>query len=123
MGSRWLEIPGAVVVSVSLRDVIGAAADLYLATGKPLAVQAAGLMRLAEPRKPPNPPQALSVLRHLQPVLPALLTMPHDLAQLPWTDGGFSLPAPIRGRNAYAELVGPEGPFHSTGCRFGLYLQ
>jgi hypothetical protein len=102
------------VVPVNLVGLIGRAADLYRATGNARATEAARLMRAAAPEKPADPPQALPVLRYLP---------RHELAGLPWTDGGFALPASIKGRNAYAELVGPEGPVVSAKCRFGLYLQ
>lgn len=106
------------MVPVNLAGLIGAAADLYRATGNPLAIQAAELVGAAEPQRPADPPQALPVLRHL----PSIVEWP-DLARLPWTDGDFAMPAAINGRNAYAELVGPEGPFLSARCRFGFYLQ
>ncbi len=106
------------MVPVDLRGVIGWAADLYRATGSLRAIEAAELMRAAVPEGPADPPQALPVLGHL----PSVAMRP-ELASLPWTDGGFSLPAAIKGRNAYAELIGPEGPVVSAKCRFGLYLQ
>mgnify|MGYP001085513339 CR=1 FL=1 len=106
------------MVPISLADLIDAAADLYGATGNARAADAATLMRAAVPERPADPPQALPVLSHLPSI-----AMWHELADLPWTDGGFSLPAAIKGRNAYAELVGPEGPVVSGRCRFGLYLQ
>lgn len=106
------------MVPVNLRDLIGWAGDLYGATGNARAAEAAKLMRAAVPERPADPPQALPVLSHLPSI-----AMPHELAGLPWTDGGFSLPAVIKGRNAYAELIGPEGPVVSDNCRFGFYLQ
>lgn len=106
------------MVPINLAGLIGAAADLYRATGNPLAIQGAELMRAAQPQGPADPPQALAVLSQL----PSIAAWP-ELARLPWTDGDFSMPAAIRSRNAYAELVGPEGPLLSTRCRFGFYLQ
>lgn len=106
------------MVSVNLAGLIGAAADLYRATGDPLAIQGAELMRAAQPQMPADPPQALTVLSHL----PSIAAWP-ELARLPWTDGDFSMPAAIKSRNAYAELIGPEGPVVSAKCRFGFYLQ
>lgn len=107
------------MVPINPTCLVGWAADLYHATGNARAVVAAELMRAAVPARPADPPQTLPVLSHLSSV-----TMTgHELANLPWTDGGFSLPAAIKGRNAYAELVGPEGPILSAKCRFGFYLQ
>lgn len=106
------------MVPVNLRDLIDSAAELYLATGNARAAEVAKLMRAAVPERPADPPQVLPVLSHLPSIV-----MQHELANLPWTDGGFSLPDPIRGHNAYAELIGPEGPFLSAKCRFGFYLQ
>lgn len=106
------------MVPVNLRDLVGWAADLYHATGNIRAVAAAELMRAAVPETPADPPQALPVLGHL----PSVAMRP-ELAGLPWTDGGFSLPPAIKSRNAYAELIGPEGPVVSDKCRFGFYLQ
>lgn len=106
------------MVPVNLPGLIGWAAGLYSATGNVRAAEAAELMRAAVPERAADPPQALPVLSHLPSV-----AMPHELAGLPWTDGGFSLPDSIRGLNAYAELVGPVGPVVSAKCRFGFYLQ
>lgn len=106
------------MVPVNLRDLVGWAGDLYSATGNARAAEAAKLMRAAVPERPADPPQILPVLSHLPSI-----AMQYELAGLPWTDGGFSLPAVIKGRNAYAELIGPEGPFLSAKCRFGFYLQ
>ena len=140
------------MVPVDLRDLVGWAADLYRATGNSRAAEAARLMRAAAPEKPADPPldhdefgsnrpklmnvidslglardsreKPVSTFSHPALALPVLRYLPrHELAGLPWTDGGFALPASIKGRNAYAELIGPEGPVVSDKCRFGFYLQ
>lgn len=113
----------------ALRDIVYGAAELYLSGGNKAAAHAAKLMKAAQPEKPVEPPQALDVLSHLQSVaLPALgkefvSLVRRWASNLPWTDRGFGLPNGIRGRNAYAELMGPEGPMVSDECRFGFYLQ
>lgn len=111
------------MVPVNLQALVDAAADLYLATGNRTAIQAAELIRSASPQKPADPPRALAVLAHLRSIAVPQLAMGDGGSELPWTDGGFAMPAAIRGRNAYAELVGPEGPLLSSQCRFGFYLQ
>jgi hypothetical protein len=118
-----------VVVPVNLPELVSAAADLYLATGNKIAARAAEHLKAASPQRPADPPQALAVLAHLPSIALPSLAADHgalyrdSASHLPWTDGGFALPAAIRGRNAYAELVGPEGPLLSSYCRFGFYLQ
>jgi hypothetical protein len=117
------------VVRLDLEAFVAAAADLYLASGNEMAAQAAELMRQATPLRLADAPLALPVLAHLGSIaLPpfeaedsALLA--DSAAHLPWTEDGFVLPAAIQGRNAYAELIGPEGPLLSSQCRFGFYLQ
>lgn len=111
------------MVPVNLRGLVGAAADLYSATGNGTAMRAAELIRSATPRAVADPPQALPILAHLRSVAVPQLATGADMVRLPWTNGSFALPAAIRGRNAYAELVGPEGPLFSPHCRFGFYLQ
>ncbi len=117
------------MVPVSLQDLVSGAAGLFLASGNKAAAQAAGLITSASPQRAADPPRRLPVLQHLGAItLPRLKanydSLILDLApQLPWTDGGFALPDGIRGRNAYAELIGPEGPFLCQRCRFGFYLQ
>ena len=117
------------MVRVNLQDVVAAAADLYRASGNEMAAGAAELMTQASPQKPAEPPRALAVLAHLPVIaLPSLAPdktalIREGAAHLPWTDGGFALPTAIRGRNAFAELIGPEGPLFSPRCRFGFYLQ
>jgi hypothetical protein len=110
------------VVSVELRNLIAGAADLYLASGNEVAAQVARLMRSAVPQRPCDPPQVLPILD----LLPSIMLPGLDadiVPKLPWTEGGFILPDEIRGRNAYAELIGPEGPLRGDEIRFGFYLQ
>jgi hypothetical protein len=119
-----------VVVRVNLEALIAKAADLYLASGSRMAVQAAELMRQASTLKAADPPRPLPVLAHLGAIASGLpietestALFRDGAAHLPWTEDGFVLPAAIQGRNAYAELIGPEGPLLSSQCRFGFYLQ
>lgn len=110
------------MVSVELRALVANAAELYLASGNEVAARIAGLMLSASPLRLCDPPQALPILD----LLPAITLPGLDadvVAKLPWTEGGFVLPDEIRGRNAYAELVGPHGPLASDEIRFGFYLQ
>jgi hypothetical protein len=129
MGFGRPEIHGAVVVSISLQDLVSGAANLFLASSNRTAIQAAKLIKSASLQRSSDPPRRLEILRHLQSVTLPRLEGDYDslvlklVQQLPWTDGGFDLPDEISGRNAYAELVGPEGPFLSEHCRFGFYLQ
>lgn len=117
------------MVRLDLAALIAGAADLYAASGNDMAVQAAELMRQAAPSKLADEPLALPVLTHLGslalPPFGAEGTALHrdSAPYLPWTEDGFVLPAAIQGRNAYAELIGPDGPFFSAQCRFGYYLQ
>jgi Dimethlysulfonioproprionate lyase len=117
------------VVRVDLGALVAAAVGLYLASGNQMAARAAELMKQACPVRPAAPPQALAVLAHLSSVdFPPLeadsaALFRDNASHLPWAEDGFVLPAAIRGRNAYAELVGPEGPLLSPQCRFGFYLQ
>ncbi|MGE4252432.1 MAG: dimethylsulfonioproprionate lyase family protein [Parvibaculaceae bacterium] len=117
------------MVRLDLEALVAAAADLYRSSGDRTAEEAAELMMQASPHRPAEPPRALPVLAHLHaialpPLAPGKAALLRDCAaHLPWTDGGFSLPAVIRGRNAYAELIGPDGPLASPHCRFGFYLQ
>lgn len=111
------------MVPVDLRELVDAAADLYLATGNRIAGHAAELIRSASPQRPADPPRALAVLSHLPSIAVPRLAVDDGLSRLPWTDGGFALPEGIRGRNAFAEVVGPDGPFRCAQCRFGFYLQ
>ena len=117
------------MVRVDLEALTAAAADLYLASGKEVAVRAAELMRQATPARLADAPLALPVLTHLGSIaLPSFgaegaALLCESASHLPWTEDGFVLPAAIQGRNAYAELIGPEGPLFSAQCRFGFYLQ
>lgn len=113
------------VVPVNLPALVTAAANLYRASGSKTGEQAAALMNAAMPARPPDPPQTLAVLKHLHSITARLPGAGHaaSLFDLPWTDGGFVLPMEISGRNAYAEVVGPDGPLRSEKCRFGFYLQ
>jgi hypothetical protein len=110
------------VVSVELRSLVAGAAALYVASGNEVAAQVARLMRSASALRPCDPPQALPILD----LLPSITLPGLDadiVPQLPWTEGGFILPDEIRGRNAYAEIIGPQGPLASEKVRFGFYLQ
>ena len=113
----------------ALRDIVRGAADLYLLSGNEAAAKAAQLMKASLPERPVDPPRPLDVLKHLRSVvLPCLGEdfgglVRNSTPWLPWTDRGFGLPPGIRGRNAYAELIGPSGPMVSDECRFGFYLQ
>jgi len=117
------------VVPVSLQDLVSGAANLFLASGNKTAMYAAGLIKSASPQRAADPPRRLPVLQHLESITLPRLEADYDslvsnlAPQLPWTDGNFALPDEIRGRNAFAELVGPEGPFLCQHCRFGFYLQ
>lgn len=117
------------MVPVSLQDLVAGAANLLRASGDGVAARAAHLIETASPQRPSDPPRLLEVLQHLHSVALPRLDAGYDglvrnlAAQLPWTASGFVLPEAIRGRNAYAELVGPEGPFLCEHCRFGFYLQ
>ena len=117
------------MVRLDLEALVATASDLYLASGNRMAAQAAELMRVASPLRPADPPQALAVLTHLSSiVLPpfeaeSTAVLRDNAPHLPWTEDGFVLPAAIQGRNAYAELIGPEGPLLSSQCRFGFYMQ
>ena len=117
------------MVPVSLQDLVSGAANLFLASGNKTAMYAAGLIKSASPQRAADPPRRLPVLQHLESITLPRLEADYDslvsnlAPQLPWTDGNFALPDEIRGRNAFAELVGPEGPFLCQHCRFGFYLQ
>lgn len=112
------------MVRLDLRDLVAGAADLYAGSGNEIAARAAALMRSAPPHRPSAPPKGLAVLDYLHDlVLPGVEFIQRSAADLPWTDGGFTLPESISGRNAFAELIGPEGPLLSKECRFGFYLQ
>jgi hypothetical protein len=117
------------VVPVSLQDLVSGAANLFLASGNMTAMYAAGLIKSASPQRAADPPRRLQVLQHLESITLPRLAADYDslvlnlAPQLPWTDGSFALPDEIRGRNAYAELIGPEGPLLCQHCRFGFYLQ
>jgi hypothetical protein len=113
----------------ALRAIAHGAAELYLGGGNEAARQAAQLMKAARLERPSDPSRSLDVLRYLPSVaLPGVSEEFGRLVRtlgpkLPWTDRGFELPEGIRGRNAYAELMGPSGPMISDDCRFGFYLQ
>ena len=117
------------MVRIDLEALTAAAADLYLASGNEVAVRAAELMKQAKPLRLADAPLALPVLTHLGSIdLPSFDTegtalLRDSASHLPWTEDGFVLPTAIQGRNAYAELIGPEGPLFSSQCRFGFYLQ
>jgi hypothetical protein len=117
------------VVRINLEALVAAAADLYLASGNEMAARAAEFMRQATPLRPADAPLPLPVIAHLGSIgLPAFeakgaALLRGSASHLPWTEDGFVLPAAIQGRNAYAALIGPEGPLLSAQCRFGFYLQ
>ncbi len=115
---------------MTVSDLVRQAADVYFATGDPLAQ---GLR-----------PQMLESLGSVVPVqsstVPALaelggaLSAPgaHPIARtiagvaagLRWCDAkAMQELAATRDRHAYAEVVGPDGVFASDTMRFGLYFQ
>ena len=115
---------------MTVSELVRQAADAYVSTGHPLALEVRAPMLDSLDRMRPVPPSTVTALSQLGGALaapdahPIAKTIEAVTGRLQWCDvDAMQQLDATRDRHAYTEIVGPEGVFVSDIMRFGLYLQ